>query len=252
MKKTRYYSSFEDDFTTNAGQDYTIPESYKYIRGTGFFTNALYYFIALLGAIYLKLHLHLKIVGKEKIKKGENYFIFGNHTQPIGDVFLPALISFPKRFFAIVSPANLGIPILGKLLPFIGAIPLPSSLKAMPRFASALHQRFSEGYPIAVYPEAHVWEYMKDVRPFSDGSFQFPIKENAPVYSFTSTYQKRRFLKRPRMTVFIDGPFYPDNALSSRQSRADLHRRVYNTMTQRAGLSDIEYIAYRPMEKKTF
>lgn len=250
MKETRFYSSFEDDFTTSSCQDYKIPEDYKYIRGTGFFTNFLYYLIFVLGAIYLKLILHAKIVGKEKVRECERYFLFGNHTQPIGDVFLPALISFPKRFFAIVSPANLGIPIIGKLLPFIGAIPLPEAFKQMPAFSSAVSERYNEGYPIAVYPEAHVWEYMKDIRPFSDASFQFPIKENAPVFAFTSTYQKRRFMKRPKMTVFIDGPFYPDPALSKRERREKLHSQVKGAMTERAKLSDVEYIAYRP--KKTF
>lgn len=249
MKKIRYYHSFDEEFTENSGQDFTIEKDYRYIRDDFFeklFSSVLYSLFFIFGFIYCKAVLHIKVAGREKIKSmKENFFLFGNHTQPIGDVFLPSLIVFPKRFFAVASSANLGIPLIGRLLPYLGALPLPKGIKDMRRFSAALSQRFSQGYPIVIYPETHVWEYMKDIRPFDDASLQYPAKENAAVFTFCTTYTKSRFHKRPKATVYIDGPFYPDTSLDLRKRRQKLHSEVFSALTKRAKLSNTEYIEYK-------
>ena len=55
---------------------------------------------------YSKLCFGHKTVGKSKLSKckGKGYFLYGNHTQDIGDAFLPNLLNFPKRDYFIVHP----------------------------------------------------------------------------------------------------------------------------------------------------
>ena len=74
------------------------------------------------------------------------------------------------------------------------------------------------------------------------------MKFGKPSYSLTVTYQKRRFGGRPRATVYIDGPFYPDETLSPRARAAALRDTVFRQMTQRSGLSNDAYIRYEPVE----
>ena len=71
-----------------------------------------------------------------------------------------------------------------------------------------------------------------------------PVKLDAPVFSFTNTYQKRRFFRKPKIVTYIDGPFFPDVALSPSVRKKALRDKVYETMCERAKKSDVEYIKY--------
>lgn len=239
----RFYKSFEDDFVTSARQQYRLSEDYEWVR-SGFFHRiacALVYALALVFAnVYCRLFLHVRIKGAGRLRREKNgAFVFGNHTQTIGDVFSPALACFPRRIYTLASPANLGIPVLGRILPYLGALPLAHSVSGMKKLNRAIGQRLSEGACIVVYPEAHVWDYCTFIRPFPATSFKLPLTFSRPVYSMTATYQKRPFSKKPRITIYIDGPFAADSA-------AALCSAVHECMTERSQLSDCRYIEYLP------
>lgn len=249
-KKIRYYDSFTDDFEHTANQDFKLPEDYKWVRD-GFFAKVLSAFIyglaLLFSSIYCKFFLHMKVSGRKNLKKAKGgYFIYGNHTQPLGDVFIPALCAFPKRIYTLVSTANYGIPVIGKLLPYLGALPIVNSLYGIKELNKAMEYRLKYGHPIVIYPEAHVWEYYTQIRPFNDTSFRFPVKFNSPAFAMTVTYRKSKFFKKPIMEVFVDGPFYPFGN-SSREKSEHLNKEIFSAMTERSGNSNFEYIKY---EKK--
>lgn len=248
MKKTRYYSSFEDDFAESAQQDFKLPEDYKWIR-TGFVNRLLsgvvYGLAVVFGTIYCRLFLHMKIRGKKKLRKIKGgYFIYGNHTQPVGDVFIPALCAFPKRIYTVVSTANYGIPVIGKVLPFLGALPVAQSVHGIKELGRAIEKRLGKGHPVVIYPEAHVWEYYTGIRPFSDTSFKFPARFQCPVFAVTVTYKKSRIFRKPVAEVFIDGPFC-SQANTPKESARDLCRQVREAMTERSKNSNCDYIEYK-------
>ncbi len=252
MKPIRKYLSFEDDFEKSANQNFQLPDDYKWIRKDlkSVILSRLIYGLALVfGGMYCKFVLRMKIRGRKNIKGlKEGFFLYGNHTQPIGDVFIPALCVFPKRIYTVVSPANYGIPVIGKILPFLGALPTVNSLHGLRELHTAIEKRVENGHPIIIYPEAHVWEYYTKIRPFAETSFKFPAKLNRPVVVMTVTYKKSRMLKRPKMEVYLDGPFYPQGE-SIKEKTADFHRKVYEKMKERSLNSDCEYILYRKKEK---
>ena len=250
-KKTRYYTSFSDDFEKSANQDFQLPDDYKWIRNdfTSKLLSAIIYSAAIIfSGIYCKFFLHMKIIGRKKFEGVNGCFIYGNHTQPLGDVFIPALCAFPKRIYTVVSTANYGIPFIGKILPFLGALPIVGTFHGIKQLNRAVDVRIESGHPVVIYPEAHVWEYYTDIRPFPETSFKFPIKTNAPCFAMTSTYKKRRFFKRPKMCVYIDGPFYPEGN-SPKEKTAFLHNTIYSVMKKRSLNSNYKYIEYteRPL-----
>ncbi len=180
-KKIYTFKTFEDDFF-DAGKPHELSPDYEYIK-TDFLSclkaKIVYGLAVLFGGIYCKLFLHTKYVGAEKLRKHKGGFIlYGNHTQPVGDVFIPALACLPKRIYTVVSPANFDIPISGKILRPLGALPLPSTLGGMKAFSKAMKTRI-EKHPIIIYPEAHVWPYYTEIRPFADGEFKYPPKSSA-------------------------------------------------------------------------
>lgn len=145
MKKNaevRRYSSFADDFVTTKDQDHRLPEDYRWIRTDvrSRFLSALSYGAALvISSVWCRAALHVRLRDRKLLRAArDGAFIYANHTQPVGDVFIPALASFPRRIYTVVSPANLGIPVIGRILPYLGALPIPDTLGGMRGFTEAV------------------------------------------------------------------------------------------------------------------
>lgn len=247
-KEIRYYTDYSDDFVETSHQNIKLPNDYQWIKnGIGArLLSALTYSAALiLGGLYCKTVLHVSFKNKSALKKVRGgCFLYTNHTQPFGDVIIPALALFPKRIYTLASPANLGLKVIGKALPYLGALPVPDSISGIKKMSAAVSVRALQGNCIVVYPEAHVWEYYNGIRPFSDSSFTFPVKEGLPVYCMTAVYTEQRFFKRPKLTAYIDGPFSPDPLLTKKEQAAALCSAVKEKMTERSALGNCEYIKY--------
>ena len=131
------------------------------------------------------------------------------------------------------------------MLPMAGAIPVPDNLHDMAKFNQTVATRLKQGKAIVTYPEGHLWPYYTKIRPFAPAAFHLPVKYQAPVYAATTTYQKSRFHKKPKITIYIDGPFTVDSNLSKKQAQEKLREDVQKAMEARSKLSNYEYIIYR-------
>lgn len=317
-RKIIYYTSFSEDIITNRRQDYEMPETYNWIPeqkskcrvGTGtrlyilaakkLWGDILYRIALHIADFYCRFILRATLVGAEKLThvQGKGFFLYANHTQPQGDVFLPAWVvrqgtrqavrqtahqfahhdthqvahqaaqqtfwqvhqqdfqqpsqqssqqehASWRRCYTIVSPANLGLPIIGKILPTLGALPLPVNTKQYAHFEKAMAYRLAQGCGIAIFPEAHVWPYYTKIRPFGDTSFSYPVAYDCPAYCMTVTYQKNgKWKKKPDITIYIDGPFEADTSLHKKDARRALCKQVRTCMEQRSKESNYEYYRY--------
>lgn len=248
-RQIHYYRSFTDDFIESKNQEYRLPENYSWIRESFLYriVSVLVYMLGVIFAFfYCRFVLHVKIKNKTVFRQcgDTGFFLYGNHTQPLGDAFLPIRVLLPKRAYAVVSPANLGIPVLGIMLPALGALPLPESFQGMKKLNEAIRQRIEEGSCVLLYPEAHVWPWYTGIRPFPSVSFGFPVNQGVPSFSMTTTYQKRKHGKRPGITVYVDGPFYPDNSLPGKEQKNKLRDEIYRSMVLRSKKSTCQYILY--------
>ncbi len=244
----KFYTDYTDDFVESKKQEKSLPENFTWMHKNIFYRLAsqlLYGIILVITFFYTRCYLHVKVVNKEVMKqcgKG-GCFLFGNHTQPVGDAFAPVRYAFPKRIYTIMGTANLGIPVLGKFLPLIGGIVIPDSLEGMKEFLRTIEARAKKNC-IVVYPEAHVWPWCSFVRPFPDTAFRYPVMTGDPSFCMTTTYQERKPGKRPRATVYLDGPFYPDKELGNKKAQQKLHDTIYDCMKRRSENSTFEYIKY--------
>lgn len=246
MKKIYYYTSYEDDLVKSNNQDINLKNNFKWVHKNilyKFLSYLIYYIFLIFSFLYTKFILRISIKNKNLLKHKKNYYLYGNHTQTMGDAFSPAIVTFPHRPFIIVNKANLGIPILGRILPMLGAIVIPEKLHDFKFFKEAL-SFYGNKHPIIIYPEAHVWPYYTKIRPFKATSFSLAIDNNAEVYSMTTTYQKTKYRKRPKIVIYIDGPFTVDKSLTKKEQAKFLAHNVYETMNKRSKLSNIEYIKY--------
>lgn len=252
MRKKIVYRTYEEDIITNQGQDIELPESYSWINDSlknKILSGVVYKLSGVFADIYSKWILHIEVIGREKIKQreSEGFYVYGNHTQMIGDAFVPIYVFRGFRMRAIVSTANLGIPILGKILPYMGALPIPKMTR-MKKFLQAVEYYADAGNGIVIYPEAHVWPYYTRIRPFGTAAFSYPVKQGLPVYCMTTTYQKPKHGEKPAITIYIDGPVEPDRMQTVAEQKKELCQKVYQCMEERSRNSNYEYWKYEEVK----
>lgn len=253
-KKIVYYDDpLEDEFAEAKIESKPIDEHYpyKYSAGRKILRVFTYRIVAIpLAYAYLKLYFGHKLVGREKLKGyKEGIYLYGNHTNAIADALIPTMVTMPKGIFVIVNPDNVSMPVLGKLTPSLGAIPLPGNMKATKNFMKLLKDLADKGKNIMIYPEAHIWPYYTGIRPFKDDSFTYPVKYHKPVFCFTNTYVKWGKKKRPRIVTYVDGPFFADNKESVATARGKLRDQVYGAMRENAKKNEVELVTYIQREK---
>ena len=246
--KVIYQSEDEDIYKTK--KKCVIDKNYKYIHTNFFyrFFSFVIYRILFMPFCFtwFKLFKRIKYKNTKILKsfKKTGYFIYGNHTSTASDGISPTFICFPKKPSIIVNSDNLCTPFVGKLLPMMGAIPLPDDIDATKNFYKAIEDTINHKNPVVIYPEAHLWPYYTKIRDFSDKSFRYPIKYDKPVFCFTTTYTMRKPHKKPKITIYVDGPFYHDKSLPTKLAQQKLRDQIYNKMNERASLSNYEYVKY--------
>ncbi len=246
-REIRYYTDeLNDDFAGTNIKTIHLPENFKYHSKNPFKAIRaffLYRFVVTpVLVVYLKLIRRVSYKNKKCMKgyKNRGCFLFGNHTAYACDAFNPTYLAFPRAAEVMVNEDATSIRGIRWLIMDLGALPIPDRLHSMPDFTAAVERAVNRGRWVAVYPEAHIWPYYTGVRNFSSVSFKYPVKLNAPSFAFTVTYKKRRFSDKPKITVYVDGPFFPDTALPRKQAAQKLRNEVYSAMKARAD----EYSTY--------
>ncbi|WP_125589320.1 lysophospholipid acyltransferase family protein [Companilactobacillus jidongensis] len=245
--RTNYYREFSDDIIKSKNQEASVADHYDWSINSWIgklFEFFIRFFLKLIAVCYIKF-TRISIVGVEKLTNESKFIMYGNHTQPTGDVLLPNVLSKRSSFNVIASPANLGIPIIGKLIKYGGGLPIPDSMHQMANFNNEIIKRLKHNNFLMIYPEQHVWPYYTDIRPFSKAAFHFPVENNVESFCMTTTYQRRKFFKKPKKTVFIDGPFTVSKLATEKEQQRYLSDEIRNCMKKRAQLSTYEYIHYK-------
>ncbi|MDD4110894.1 MAG: 1-acyl-sn-glycerol-3-phosphate acyltransferase [Clostridia bacterium] len=252
MKKVIYYSDeLNNDFAGTNIKAKPLGKNFKFIKKNPLWillSFILRCFVIPIAFLYCKIKFRYKIINKKALKecKRSGYFLYGNHTQHSADAFIPSLIAFPKRTFIITSLDAVSVPGLRQVVLMLGAIPIPNlaNQENAKNFLEAIEKRNVQGHCLAIYPEAHIWPYYTKIRNYKSVSFKYPVRLNEPSYCFTTTYQKRKDGKRPRITIYIDGPFYPKTELNPKEQQEELRNRIHNTMVMRSEENNYEFIEY--------
>ena len=248
-----YYSDEEnDEFSRAKITPKRIDGNYKYLR-EGAFSKIAHFFLyrivfAPIAFFYTKLRLSHNTVGAAALRQCESgYFIYGNHTQDIGDAFMPNMLDFGRDKYFIVHPNNVSMRFLGRMTPYLGALPLPDDLVAARNFSSAVKHHIERGRAVVIYPEAHIWPFYTGIRPFGKEAFIYPVRYGVPAYCFTNVYKKRG--RGFRIETYVDGPFFANAEIPRAAAAAELCEKIYSVMNERAKLSDVQIIKYVKKEK---
>lgn len=243
-KKVFYYQNLTDDLVKSEQQDFSLPENYQILKHN---TASKIFRTLAAGFAYLYTYgiLRVKVQGKEKLQpyKNKAYFVYANHTRPVNDAFMPLTLLGVQHYYALASQSNWGIPFIGKYLLPYGGLPVGKNIKESIKLLKAVKNVVKENGHIVIYPEAHVWPYYTKIRPFDDTSMNFPVSLETPSFVMTTTYQKSRH-KRPKIVVYIDGPFFAKEGLPKKAKQEQLHKEIFDQMTKRSKSSKQNYYQY--------
>lgn len=253
MKSYFYSDELNDDFAfAYVKHQKEIEDNYNYINHNILFMILeffVYRIIMTIIAYFTCFKRHVRIKNKKVVRQAKGkYFLYGNHTQMPTDAYIPNIIGFPRKSFIIVNPDAVSLRGVEWFVKMSGSLPVPSKITGLKNFMDAIDRRIKHSHPIVIFPEAHIWPYYTKIRPYKATSFRYPVKLDKPAFCFTTTYQKRRLSKKPKITVYVDGPFYYDKNLKGKKAEEELRDRIYNCMLERSKKSNYEYYKYYKRE----
>lgn len=256
-ERTVYYSDLlNDDFAGTNINTKDLPVNYSYFPKTALrrgFSCALYHAAGPLVWFLQKIVYGEKIVGRKKLKgyRKDGFFLYGNHTRTMGDAYCPGLLVWPKKAYIVAGQDAFSIPGIRRIVEDLGGIALPSGRKGFKKYSQAIRRHSELCHIVTLYPEAHIWHQYTGIRPFRSAAFHYPAETGKPVFTFTTTWQKRKLLPGARTVVYVDGPFIPDMDLPMDKRKEALRNQAYEAMTKSAKNSNYEKIhyVYRPKEE---
>lgn len=239
--KTVYYNDLlNDEFSGTKIKRKPLGPRFKYVHKNPFFRffAFLFYRVVAVPLFFFvsKIGYGVKVLGKANTRSLhlKGYFVYGNHTQ-ICDAWNPQVfVTGGKRAYIVANQDATSISGVRTLVQMLGCIPVPERPEEVPGFRECLAYRIKQKAAIIIYPERHIWPYYTHIRPFPDDSFVYPAELNVPVIAQCTTYRRRKFFKngKPRMTIHLSSPIYPDMSLSLADRKKALRDQVYDFMVK--------------------
>ena len=229
-------------------RDVVLDENYPYLQKSfKFRCQRVLTWVLLNGVVFWLLQLThgLRIHGKENLKKNKEALKNGavtiaNHvfkwdTLCVCKAVRPRLFYFPAWSGNLVGPD-------GPLIRMAGGIPIPESIKAMKVFKAAMEEVLESKTWVHYFPEASMWYFYPDIRPFKKSAFQYAVRYNRPVVPMTFSFRPRKgitkwFTKKPFVNLTVGEPLFPDQELSPVAAAKELQEKAYHIMQVTAGVN---------------
>ncbi len=231
-----YEDELNDDFEKTNLNRIDIPEDFEYnykSKVSRFFSNCLYFGIAV-PILWVVTHCYgIKVKGKENLKKlnGEACFFYSNHTSFLDTFDVQVRVSPTKRTDILGYSDSLSNKFLGWITKALGYMPIPDSPKTFRKFQNSLEERvYKMNHNVLIYPEAHIWPFYNDIRPFISTSFKYPAKLNRAVVPVTACYRKSKISKHAKITLYVSEPIFPQEYLSVNENKEYLRDECYKEM----------------------
>lgn len=224
--------------------NYKVDKNYRFVNQNAFFRLAssfVFYVIAIpFLTVVSRLFFGLKITGKKNFRflKGGAVTVT-NHVHYL-DSPMVACTLFPRRPFFATLKSNFEIPVIRRLVRLLGGVPIPESPKALHAFMESMRRELVKGRIVHFYPEASLWPWADNIRPFKNGAFHLAVKSNVPVVPMVFTFRDAKWpvsiwRKKPLITMKIGEPEYPIEQGTDKQRIAEIKNAVQYAMESMAG-----------------
>ena len=218
---------------------YRVDERYRFVNRNIFFrlgSALLFYVIAVpLLDIVARLFFGLKITGKKNMRYLKGGAVTVTNHVHILDSPMVACTLFPRKPFFATLKANFEIPVVRRLVRLLGGVPIPESPKALHAFMESMRVQLEKGRIVHFYPEASLWPWHDELRPFRNGAFHLAVRSDVPVLPMVFTFREPgklmgKLRKKPLVTLRIGAPEYPVKTGSERSRVLQMRSAVQEAM----------------------
>ncbi len=255
LPKVVYYLDETQEFEDNHLERKDLPNDYEYIcknKFTNFFWNIIYAVGSKLLFVFSKLFLKVKVKNRKKLKKlkHKGFFIYMNHTSDRDPFIIQSTVLPFRKTYIIGYTDAYNIPVVGKLIPHIGLLPLPNNIRGLKKFSTALEELTVEkNKPVIIFPERQMWPYCSRIRPFNNSSFHYPADFNVPIVPMVTIYKKNNIIEKfdlkPIPVIVVCDPIYPQKDLSMKENKDYLYKACLDEMNKVIEkYASYEYVKY--------
>lgn len=228
-------------FKTIEAKPVTLAPDYAYFNRSlfyRFFSRVLVLLVKVfvLG-FYGRLLNGFRVKGMKHYKaaRKQGLIVVANHIHPM-DAFYIGSKFFPDRFYVTMLKTNLGLPFFGKLMRYLGGIPIPDSKEGIRTFSTQLAQSLARHEKILVYPEAALRPYNDHIRAFQKGAFKFAYQGNANILPMVFTFHRpkglyRLYKRKPIIQLNILPLYYLPQDLPKVDALAKINEDIYQIMS---------------------
>ncbi len=176
---------------------------------------------------YMVFKRGLHSFGYKKLKKlrHKGFVMTCNHVHVLDDLAVGTNVFAWRKIYFTTLEQNIKIPTIGFFLRSLGGIPIPSSsLSGMKKFNEDLSYILKKKKPVLFNPEAAMWPFYREIRPFKRGAFQAAVKNDVPLLPIVALFKRRK----KRNGKFKYNIYYaicdyltPDKAIADERERSE-------------------------------
>ncbi|MGN0771247.1 MAG: glycosyltransferase [Christensenellales bacterium] len=201
-------------------------------------SGLLYYLVGIpVFYLFCSIYLGLRIKGRKNLKKakGKGVVSISNHVHLL-DCAMNALALWPRRIQFTVLYESFNMPVAGKMLKFLGAVPTPQNVAEARVFKHEINTLLKDDKTVHIYAEAHLVNYYAGIREFNKGAFKIACDSQVPIIPIVISWRKRRglyklcFTSKPCATITVGEPIYPNLQLFSKEMYKDIEERTTKAM----------------------
>lgn len=209
----------EHTFQTIKARPVKLKENYDYFNLKWYrrFLSRFSVFLVLtlmkffIGPIFFGFKVKNKKILKVAKKEKTGYIFISNHIHPL-DSFLSGSAIYTKNLYYTMLMTNLGLPVAGKTLKFLGGAPIPEEIKFLRGFRNQMKIVLEKGAWVAVYPEAALKPYHDSIRPFKSGAIRFALDNEVKILPMVFVLKKPKgiyklYKRKPLLHLHILEPY---------------------------------------------
>ena len=153
-----------------------------------------------------------RISGRQNLRKvrGSGVVIIANHVHHLDAPLICGCMNRFRKTRIISLGENFDIPVVGKLIRALGAIPLGGDFAGRQKFNETIEKLLKKKKHVLFFAEGALWPYYKGIRPFMSGGFRFAARLGVPVLPVIIVFEGAEGGGRKRLRLHVGRPLMPE------------------------------------------
>ncbi len=173
----------------------------------------------------------------KKSLKHKPFIITCNHVHMYDDLSIGTNVFGYRKIYYTTLSRNIRRPAIGFFLRSLGGIPVPvESLSGMKKFNEDISEILNSNKPVLYNPEASLWPYYREIRPYKRGAFSMAVKNNVPVLPMIVLFKRKQRKNgkfKYKIYFAMCNPVYADKTITDERAQIDdMMNRVYEKSKQ--------------------